>query len=99
MTIKGSVEILTNGGEDSAGLVLEVTDVAAIPGGLEALRSLSGFEAVDPGAYRAADAAWTAQTPDGEAAVVLWREEKPFSAMVAAEAMGLVPREPDGEDG
>lgn len=89
MTIKGSVEILTNGGEESTGLVLEVEDVGRIPDGLAVLRSLSGFAAaeVDPEVYRAVDAAWTAETAGGGEALVLWREERPFSAIVAAEIM------------
>lgn len=88
MPITGSVEILTDGGATSTGLVLEVEDVGRIPDGLAVLRSLSGFAAFDPDpeVYREVDAAWTAETVTGAEAVVLWREDRPFSAILAAEA-------------
>lgn len=88
--IKGSVEIITGGGADSAGLVLEIRDVADIPPGVGALRSLRDFAAIDPPEGSYADAAWTATTATGAAALVLWREERPFDLLVSARAMGLI---------
>lgn len=76
-TVNGSIEILTDSGATSNGIVVRVTDVADIPAGLEALRSMTGFAAVDPPRANA-DAEWTATTADGFPAVVVFREDVPY---------------------
>lgn len=83
---RGSIEIITDGGGTSAGMVVEVADVATIPAGLAALRGLRDFADVTP--PRAdADAEWTAQTADGFAAQVLYRETRDLTIQEIAAAI------------
>lgn len=85
-TIKGSVEIISNG--ISIGMSVNPRSVDDVPIVVEAGQSLTGVVPVET-PREGVDAEWTAVTADGFPAEVLWREEREYTPAEIAAAMAI----------
>lgn len=81
----GAVEILTNNGAISTGIVLDVASVDDVPQTLQQEHQMQSFRLVD--ARAGVDAEWLATDVDGHDAVVLWRETQNLTILEIAAAI------------
>jgi len=85
-TIKGSVEIISNG--ISIGMSVNPRSVDDVPIVVEAGQSLTDVTPVET-PREGVDAEWTATTADGFPAEVLWREDREYTPAEIAAAMAI----------